>query len=394
MNKILVVRGFWPTDRNPISGIFVTQQIKALRDAGIEVKVIVFRYVLKNDRFLTPEELDLPTGIRFFSSLSFRLPESLSKSRMALSFITFMMGVSISTAITRLFHADEQPSDGLRYSGVSAIRWARKLNLRTLLCIHGVDPFLNHPSVKKWVKSVALPLINSIHRVVLVGSPLRQHIEDIGLDIVNSVVVPNGTPNPETVMNSRYHENRNYLTLVSVSNLDALKGIDDNIRALHILNNDYDITEWRYNIIGDGPERIDLERMATSFDLQIRFLGRLPYKETMDEVANADIFSLPSWGEAFGIVYLEAMTRFKPTDGCLGNGAADIITDGKYGLLIPPKNTYAVAMALSRLFEDPELRVVLGKRARQTAEGSTWDANEKRVLDLLNLKSAIARNAL
>ena len=58
---------------------------------------------------------------------------------------------------------------------------------------------------------------------------------------------------------------------------------------------------------------------------QVEFLGELPHKEVMDYMAIADIFSLPSWQEGFGMVYLEAMAHGRPVIACEGEGIADVI---------------------------------------------------------------------
>jgi len=103
----------------------------------------------------------------------------------------------------------------------------------------------------------------------------------------------------------------------------------------------------------------------------------------MQAIADADIFALPSWGEAFGIVYLEAMARMRPVIGCLDNGAADIISDGVDGLLIPPHDEVALAQALGCLLSDPEQCRTMGTAGRQTAEQFTWHVNAAKMLELL-----------
>ena len=388
--RILVVSGFWPTVSNPVLGIFVVQQVKALCDAGAEVSLIASRYILKRDRHLTPEELGLPTTVRFRSVAVCRLPEALSTTRPALWFNTLVTGIAAAATAERLFPRGE-PIDGcivhsIRYLGVAIPRWAGERNIKTLLVIHGRDSFLSRPTVRNWLRS-RIPTLNSaLHRWVLVGTVLRKDMEELGADPRRTAVVANGTEIPPVEM-PPVGKDGDPLIIVSVSNLIDLKGIDDNLRALQLLRDRHGIGSWRYDIVGSGPERPRLEQLAASLGLggQVRVLGRLPYQEAMGAVAAADIFSLPSWGEAFGIVYLEAMARFKPTIGCLRNGAADIITDGEDGLLVPPKDPEALAQALKRLVEEAGLRAEIGRRARLTAERFSWDINAVRILELLRL---------
>ncbi len=177
------------------------------------------------------------------------------------------------------------------------------------------------------------------------------------------------------------------LEFASVSNLIPLKGIEDNIRASDILRHEHDLMDWRYSIVGDGPQRRDLEELTHQLDLSehVRFLGRLPRGKTMAIMDGCDIFSLPSWGDAFGIVYVEAMARRKVVIGCKGWGAADIITDGKDGLLVPEKNPEALAAYFKALIADAALRERLAAAARQTAERFSWEINARRLLDLMEV---------
>jgi len=84
---------------------------------------------------------------------------------------------------------------------------------------------------------------------------------------------------------------------------------------------------------------------------------------------------LPSWQESFGVVYLEAMAMGKPTIGCQGQGAEDIMRDGHDGLLVPPKDHTSLARALKRLIQDPEFAISLGKNAKLRARQFTWERN-------------------
>ena len=124
--------------------------------------------------------------------------------------------------------------------------------------------------------------------------------------------------------------------------------------------------------------------MGLGLSRRVTFLGRLSYEETMQEIAQADIFSMPSWAEAFGIVYLEAMARGRPAIGCVNNGAADIITDNEDGLLIGPRDVGALEAAIAHLLESPELCRRLGIAGRRTAERFSSDENARRMLALLD----------
>jgi glycosyltransferase involved in cell wall biosynthesis len=172
--------------------------------------------------------------------------------------------------------------------------------------------------------------------------------------------------------------------VLSVSNLDKLKGIDLNLKALAQVRREYPALDWEYQIIGDGAERKSLERLAKDLAIADRviFRGRLSHADTLTEIANCDIFSLPSWGENFGIVYLEAMGRGRPVIGCRGWGAAEMVRDGIDGVLVEPRDQVSLQAALAKLLIDPNASKSLGMAAGDRARGFSWGQNVQRYLDL------------
>jgi glycosyltransferase involved in cell wall biosynthesis len=83
-------------------------------------------------------------------------------------------------------------------------------------------------------------------------------------------------------------------------------------------------------------------------------------------MADLDVVCVPSVEEPFGLVITEAMAMERPVVGFASGAQPEIITDGEDGLLVPSGDCEALAGAIVRLLEDPALRQMLGKRARQT----------------------------
>ena len=74
---------------------------------------------------------------------------------------------------------------------------------------------------------------------------------------------------------------------------------------------------------------------------------------------------MPSRGEGFGLVYLEAMQHGKPCIGAEGSVAEEVIDHGKTGLLVNPDSEEELAGAICTLLEDDSLRLGMGRAARQ-----------------------------
>jgi colanic acid/amylovoran biosynthesis glycosyltransferase len=135
-------------------------------------------------------------------------------------------------------------------------------------------------------------------------------------------------------------------------------------------------------LIGDGPERRSLEALCKRLDIdaQVRFLGAQAHHATLAEVAQADVFVLASFAEGLPVALMEAMALGVPCVSTTIAAIPELIRDGENGLLVPPANPQALQDALSRLANDPELRSMLGRKARATVEA---DYNLARNLDLL-----------
>jgi len=145
-------------------------------------------------------------------------------------------------------------------------------------------------------------------------------------------------------------------------------------------------------IIGNGPERDKLSKLARDLGLaqDVRFTGFLSHRETEAEILGGDVFCLPAWREAFGVVYLEAMAVERPTIGCRGQGPSDFITDGTTGYLVEPKSAESIRDVLQAIIDDPcdAARVAAAGRSKVFAQ-LTWRQNAATMLNLY--QSLIAR---
>jgi teichuronic acid biosynthesis glycosyltransferase TuaC len=100
-------------------------------------------------------------------------------------------------------------------------------------------------------------------------------------------------------------------------------------------------------------------------------------------MAACDIFTLPSWNEGFGIVYLEAMACGKPVIGCQGEGIEDFVEHGRTGLLAKPKDVDSLFEALEFLISRPHEAEAMGVQARKLVfENYTWAKNAEKIIKL------------
>ncbi len=149
------------------------------------------------------------------------------------------------------------------------------------------------------------------------------------------------------------------LELLSVSRLwpeETYKGIDVTIRAVAGLARRH--PGIRYRIVGKGADRPRLEELARTLGVAERviFEQDLEDGELAARYRDCSVFVLPSGGEGFGIVFLEAMRFGRPCVGGLPGGSAEVIAEGETGFLVPWGDSAALEDRLDRLLADPELR--------------------------------------
>src|SRR5208283_1791271 len=115
--------------------------------------------------------------------------------------------------------------------------------------------------------------------------------------------------------------------------------------------------------VGSGDDLPRLRNIVVELEAaaRIHFFENLSPREVAACYAHADVFALPSTGEGFGLVFLEAMAFAKPVVGVDAGGIPDLVRDGVNGLLIPPNDAERLAQALERLFHDEMLRKNLGE---------------------------------
>jgi phosphatidyl-myo-inositol dimannoside synthase len=116
---------------------------------------------------------------------------------------------------------------------------------------------------------------------------------------------------------------------------------------------------------GDDAERLMGRARELGFDDTAVLFGGRVSDATLDALfARSRAFAMPSRGEGFGIVYLQAMRAGKPCIGSTDDAAGDVIVDGETGFLVPQSDLRALAGALTRLLHDDELAERLGRAGR------------------------------
>lgn len=165
-------------------------------------------------------------------------------------------------------------------------------------------------------------------------------------------------------------------TLVCTASLEEKKGHPYLIEACAMLRERG--VPFRCLLIGDGPDRADIQRMIDRFGLaeQVTLLGARPRADVVRALASADTFVLPSVTTSNGrqegipVALMEAMAMGKPVVATRISGIPELVDHDLNGLLVPERDAVALADALERLATDPALcqRLAHAGRAKVASE--------------------------
>ncbi|WP_205481682.1 glycosyltransferase [Sphingomonas arenae] len=123
----------------------------------------------------------------------------------------------------------------------------------------------------------------------------------------------------------------------------------------------------RLDLVGDGPDRAELERQVAALGLEeaVTFLGRLPEHATLQEVANADVLILPSFMEGLPVVLMEAMAMGVPVVASRVAGIPELVHDDVNGLLFTPSHWDELLHRLERVSDDSSLRARFAEQGKK-----------------------------
>jgi glycosyltransferase involved in cell wall biosynthesis len=383
--KVAVVAEFYPSRHDPVLGIWTHRQALAARDAGAEVRVLVLHR-------LVPPRSSLTAGpAAAASALASLLREPRSQLRDGLP-VTYVPYVSptrerfyaswgswaaptLGLALRRLrgsfafdlIHAHNAVPAGDAVRRVLAD--LRSPDAPLVVSVHGGDVLYTARRDPAGARAVARAL--GAARLVLANSHgiaelTRAHgagetrVVHLGAEVPAAARPPRREGPP---------------TLVTVAHLVARKRHGDVLRALTVLGQRH--PTLRYAIVGEGPERIALEGLATRLGVaeRVDFYGQLPPSQAIERARRCTLFVMPSTEEAFGVAYIEAMAGGVPAIGCRGEpGPEEIAAAGDGLVLVPPGDIERLTQRIDELLSDPHRLREAGERARATvAAAFTWE---------------------
>jgi glycosyltransferase involved in cell wall biosynthesis len=224
------------------------------------------------------------------------------------------------------------------------------------------------------IYSFPIALADAIHRlfgtwgnkidafIALTEFGKKKFIE-CGLPEEKIFVKPNFLPDPPLAK----YSHKGYA--VFVGRISIEKGINLLINAFNMLRLN-SINQLSLKIIGDGPLKDNYEDIVQTGKINnIEFIGRKSFDETMELLRNAQFMVMPSiWYEGFPMVIREAYACGKPVIASRLGAMAELVEDGKTGLLFEPGNPVDLAEKIKWMIEHETECIEMGKNARKVFE--------------------------
>jgi glycosyltransferase involved in cell wall biosynthesis len=243
--------------------------------------------------------------------------------------------------------------------------------LRSIICTHGVEVWepltrMRRNALRRASLVLAPSKYTADHVCAIQGvAPEKIRVLPWALDPQFEALAPSAA---KMAAPSGFPEGRVVLTVGRWRTDERYKGMDTLITALPRL-----LTRWpelQLAAVGEGDDRQWLEDLAKENGVRrhVHFVSGLSYSELAACYAHSEIFALPSKGEGFGLVYLEAMACGKPVIGGAHGGAPEVIEDGKTGYLVPHGDAVQLATAIETLLANPEVAQEMGRRGKQRVE--------------------------
>jgi colanic acid/amylovoran biosynthesis glycosyltransferase len=357
-----------------VSHTFVLREIRGLRALGVDVLVASIRAPDRPSEQLTVEEQDelraafyiKPAGIAAAVTANVRtlLLRPLGYAS-ALAYALYLGPKNLLYFAEAVVFADWMRSQRLEqvhmhFTTTVGLLARRIRPMRTSATIHGSDEFIDPKGFHLAQKVEAFDLVCSIsdygHSQLMRCSDARNwgklRVARLGVDV--GVYAPRP-----------FRYNPAPFEILAVGRLAAVKGLHVLIAAFHRLIRENRTALLR--IAGDGPERAALEDDVARRGLQgkVVFEGWQSPEQLRDLYSRSDAVALASFAEGIPVVLMEAMAMEIPCVATCITGIPELIRNEVDGLLVPPADEAGLACALARLIDDSDLRLRLGKSARQ-----------------------------
>ena len=269
-----------------------------------------------------------------------------------LTFLSFMvLALFKGFKVIKSFDIDIIHSSMVIPAGLVGTVLKKFFNKPHIIALSGSDvPYHSSSKVMIILKSIIRYILLIADKTISNSNGLLKTLsKTVNQNKINARVIYAGVDLPDNIYGNQIQpKNSNTIKLISLGRLVELKGFQDVIRALQIINEASSI-KFEYNIIGDGPFRRNLIDLIEKLNLSnyVELHGFISDSKNKSKLLyEADIFVGPSHTEALGLVFIEALAHGLPVIGTNIGGIPEIINSKDFGLLVAPKDVEGIKNAI------------------------------------------------
>ncbi|MFW9778075.1 MAG: glycosyltransferase [Candidatus Heimdallarchaeota archaeon] len=365
--KILIVSPRFPSPAYPMAGRIYSDQAILFSKSGYEVRIIVpIPWILpirglkerwdmllkvplkeKYQDILTihPRFLSIPR-FQEMGGVFYRIQRSIYRNALRKEVMSFALG-----------EEDVIHAHSCLLAGQALLDLKRNVSL--IVSIHDSE-LMVVASQNKYLRTVIIDTIRKANHVIYASKKLTE----IGLNLAGRhsySIIPWGVHNY-----AFKKESPSDFTVICVARFIKTKGIDILIESFaKLIKVD---PRSRLVLVGDGPEFETIRRLISKYRIQSRveLTGYLPNREAVKRISKSDVFALPSFVEAMGTVYFEAMSVGVPIIGVNGEGISQYIEHRANGILVSPHDAEDLFSELKFLWENPRIAKEIGEQGYKT----------------------------
>lgn len=240
---------------------------------------------------------------------------------------------------------------------------------KIILIVHSLYGYDSNDKffLKKWLNGIKHKTRLSLADLIITNSEYsKREIVSLGIKSALVIVIPPGIDREKLQIIPQYEKTESD-QILCVANYLPGKGLIYLIEAFYQINR----RNFTLHLVGNPKKsskyfnnmKTTVEKLNLTKD--VYFHDGTDRENLQNLYSQANIFVLPTLKETFGIVLIEAMHYGLPIITTKVGAIPDLVIDGENGLLVPPSNSQALAEALSKLVENPELRKKIGNKNRQ-----------------------------
>jgi len=346
--KILFLPAWFPSEVNPLSGVFIREHARAASLYNDIVVVYAYHSPGRKIKGLYEASEAIEDGIRTvrvrYRSPSAKGDSSVSRLLRLWSTLSYLRRFMRQGWRPDIIHAH------VYSAALPALILGRLYRIPVVITEHW-SWFILHKLT--WERRLAARFVLNRAKVVLpVSEHLRRQIEAYG--IKNDLQIVPNVVNTELFHPSPDQDSEEGIKrLLLVANLSPEKGIPYLLQALSQIKERR--SDFSLDVIGEGAKRAkreDYDQTASNLGLAqiVRFHGAKPKEEVAEFMKSCHFFVQSSLFETFGVVYIEAMACGKPVIATDIPGPNEFI-NSDVGILVPPKDVNALAEAIDFMLD-------------------------------------------